>query len=163
MSLRKELPLGLNLLRIFYALNALLFFISSAVFAGYLTILICGRVIPDLWASAARIALLALPLYLIVGISRLRKDAYLLALAYHAFFIVNAASELLCLSRAVVGTHPLFEIALKPEYRSNQIGTLLGPPWHIYLVHLSAAVIGGAFIAYLIHHRNLFTGGSARH
>jgi hypothetical protein len=155
-SAKKNLPLGISVLRIFYAINASLLFFTSLAFFGQLDIAIFGQVMPTLAAAAVRLFLVAIPLYLVYAFSGLKKESYPVASIYHAFFLMNAVTLILYSFNKALRIKPLLEITAKPEYRASKIGDLFGTPIHVYIIHTLSILIGLAILAYLFKKRNLF-------
>lgn len=153
---KKNLPLGISLLRIFYAINASLLFFTSLAFFGHLDIAIFGQVMPALAAAVTRLLLVSIPLYLVYGFSGLKKESYPVASIYHAFFLINAGALILYSLNKDLKIKPLLEITAKPEYRASRIADLLGTPFHVYIIHALSILIGLAILAYLFKKRSLF-------
>lgn len=154
----KTLPLGISLLRVFYAVNALLLLLTSLMFFDYLDVIILGKVMPAIMAVTIRLILVIFPLYLALGFSFLRKDAYRSALIYQFLFIINAVTIIFSHASANLKIKPVFEITIKPDYNTNRIGDLIGSSSQLYIVQTLSIIIGASIIFYLFNKRKLFTG-----
>ena len=88
-ELKKNLPLGVSILRYFYLVNAVLLIISSIIFSKYLNVVVCGKITPVVVGNLIRIFLIIMPLYLAIGFSLLQKTSLYAAVTYQIFFILN--------------------------------------------------------------------------
>lgn len=154
--MKKNLPIGISLLRLFYAVNAFLLFFTSLLFFDCLDIVIFGKTMPAMPAVIVRLILAGLPLYLIFGFSVLKKESYPLALLYHFFFLINAATTMIYSLNKNLRIRPLLEIITKPEYKTSRISDFFGASFHIYIIQTLSIVIGFAIITYLYKKRALF-------
>lgn len=153
---KKNLPLGISLLRVFYAINAFLLFFTSLLFFDYLDIVIFGKIMPPAPAVVIRLLLVAIPLYLIISFSALKKESYPLALAYHSFFLINAVTLMIYSLNKNLKIKPLLEILTKSEYKTTRIEDFFGIPLHIYIIQSLSIVIGLAILVYLYKKRSFF-------
>jgi hypothetical protein len=154
---KKNLPLGISLLRIFYTINAFLFLITSIIFFEYLDILIFGKVMPPIAAGLIRLILITFPAYLVLVISLLKKECYHSAIVYHLFFILNGLSILFYLLNQNLKLKPFLEIAVKPEYRVNSMIGLFGISSQAYVIQIFGIFINILIIAYLFKKRKVFS------
>lgn len=153
----KNLPFGISLLRIFYAINAFLFLITSVIFFEYLDILIFGKTAPPIAAGLIRLILIAFPAYLVLAISLLKKECFPLATAYHLFFTLNGISTLFYFINKNLGLKPFLEITLKPEYKTNYIVDLFGVSAQTYVIQTLGILISILIIIYLFKRKNIFS------
>ena len=80
-------PLGVKLISYIYLVNALLLFLSQVLFLN--RILILGQEASAWVAMSVRIALFVVPVYLYFRLRRLKKEAWVIAIGFHIFFILN--------------------------------------------------------------------------
>jgi hypothetical protein len=85
--MRKPAPLGIKLLSYVYLVNVLLYSLSILLFAN--RILVFGSLANPFLAWCVRILFLLLPLYLAYDLRRLKKAAWITAIAFHVFLIAN--------------------------------------------------------------------------
>jgi hypothetical protein len=85
--MRKSAPLGIKLLSYVYLVNVLLYTLSILLFAN--RILVFGFLANPLLAWGVRFLFLFLPLYLAYDLRRLKKVAWIIAIGFHVFLIVN--------------------------------------------------------------------------
>jgi len=154
---KKNLPLGISLLRIFYAINAFLFLITSIIFFEYLDVLIFGKVMPPMAAGLIRLILIAFPVYLVLAISLLKKECYPTVTIYHLFFALNGISTLFYFLNQNLKLKPFLEIAIKPEYRVNSMIDLFGVSTQAYVIQIFGILINILIIAYLFKKRKIFS------
>lgn len=88
--MRKLAPLGIKLLSYVYLVNILLYTLSILLFHN--RILVLGSVANPFLAWCIRLLFLFLPLYLVYGLRRLKKVAWITAIGFHVFLIVNGIS-----------------------------------------------------------------------
>jgi len=158
LNYKKNAPFGVTFLCVFYVINALLFFVTTLIFFGYLDIIIFGNTIDGMPASLIRLILIIFPLYLALGLPFLRKDIYFLTISYHLFFLINGVLMVLYFHEKTNSRlRPLLEIALKPEYKVWRISDLFVTPFHVYFVQIVGAIIGVFIIIYLLARKKLFT------
>jgi hypothetical protein len=157
-SVKDNLPFGISLLRVFYAINAFLLLFTSLLFFDYLDVIFFGKAVSAMQAAGIRLLLVILPLYLVFGFSYLKKTAYHLAVIYQSLFIINAVAIIAAHVNKSFPLRPLFEITIKPEFKTRQIGDLLGSSFQLYAVQIFSILIGASIIVYLFKKRKIFTG-----
>lgn len=153
----KRLPRGISVLHVFYFLNASLFFLASLVFFEYLDIITLGKTSHPVLDSAIRLLLVITPLYIAFGLLHLKKDAYFLAIAYQLFFIINGVLTILHFRYVKLSALPIFEIVLKPDYKTPRIIDFFGPSPQAYLTQILGIVVGVIILAYLLAKAKIFT------
>lgn len=81
------MPLGIKLLCYIYRVNVVLFILSLLLF--YNRILILGQEV-NIWLSGMlKLVLIFVPAYLSFKLKQLKKDAWVMAICFHALFIIN--------------------------------------------------------------------------
>ena len=91
--MKRFLPLGVRLLSSIYLINAILYILSLLLF--YNRILVVGQEVNKVIAWVVRLALIAVPIYLFFRLKYLKKDAWVLAIYFHLFFIINNSLAIL--------------------------------------------------------------------
>jgi hypothetical protein len=104
--MKKTPPLGISLLCSIYIVNVAFFLLSLLLF--YNRVLILGKEAGSLVSEIIKLTLIFVPLYLFFSLKHLKKNAWLLALCFHAVFIINNCSAFLEYKGY---THSLFRIA----------------------------------------------------
>lgn len=86
-NMRKDVPLGIRLIRYIYLVNVILYILSLVIFLNRIFIL--GRQANKGESLVIRLALICMPLYLYFRLRNLKKDAWVLAIYFHIFFLIN--------------------------------------------------------------------------
>lgn len=154
---KKDLPFGILLLCIFYIINALLFISTTLLFLGYIDVIIFGKIMANVPVVFVRFLLTIFPVYLAFGLYYLRKEAWFLTIFYHLFFIINGVLTISYLLSEKTRLRPIFEIAIKSEYKIQRIHDLFGITIHLYLVQTLGVAISLFIIIYLSTKRKIFT------
>ena len=91
--MRISIPLGIKLICLVYIANTALFVISLILF--YSRILIFGNEAGAGFSYVIKFFFIFVPLFLYFRLPQLRKDAWVVAILFHIFFLVNNASNYL--------------------------------------------------------------------
>jgi hypothetical protein len=93
MKTKQSAPLGVKLICYIYLIEVVLYMLSLAFFLNRIVIL--GRE-ANVWLSGAvRLVYVFIPFYLFFRLKRLKKDAWILAVCFQVFFLLNNSLALL--------------------------------------------------------------------
>ena len=84
------IPLGIRLLCLVYLLNTILFVLSILLF--YSRIIFFGNEAGGVVSWLVRLIFIVIPVYLYFRLGQLKRDAWVVALCFHAFFLINNIS-----------------------------------------------------------------------
>lgn len=88
--MRKGVPHGIELIFYVYILNVVFFISSLALFES--RVLILGKEANVYLTWLVRLCLIFIPVYLALRLINLKKDGWILAVLFHAYFIINNAT-----------------------------------------------------------------------
>jgi len=141
--MKKDPPLGIKLLSYIYLVNAVLYSMSLVLF--YNRILIFGQEANKVISWLIRLALVFIPVYLYIGLRRLKRNAWLLAVYYHIFFFINNG---LAFAEYNGYLHPLVNITGFYRY-------IIYSPSQIFILTLNS-IVNLFILGYLLKNRVYF-------
>lgn len=106
-------PVGIGMLTFFYLLTSVIFAFSTILFYEYLDVTIFGIVVPAIFAVIIKIIFVLLPLFIYFGFTRFKRAAWITAICYHAFFIINGTMCMVDMFNKNFVIKPIFQIKAK--------------------------------------------------
>ncbi|MFA4842888.1 MAG: hypothetical protein WC658_03535 [Candidatus Omnitrophota bacterium] len=140
---KKPLPFGIELLHYVYRINVILFIVSLFLFHN--RILVLGSSVFNWLSYVIKITFILIPLYLSFRLKRLNRFAWVLAISFHSFFIVNYRLNLL---ESRGWGYALVRIA-------GVSGSIEYSPLEVFVIVLSGA-FNICILAYLLVRMNYF-------
>lgn len=141
--MKKTAPLGIKLLSYVYLVNAFLYTLSILLFRNQ--IIVFGTQAHFSLAWFVRALFLFLPVYLAYDLRRLKKRAWIIALGFHVFLIVNGITIFLECANKLPSLLRITGFFEPPFYTPSQI-----------IILWLNSVINVMILGYLYEERNSF-------